>query len=86
MHLYLGNWETRKLHYYSIILHNRNFFSHGRQKVFYFAVIATSLGRILSIMVTSSFIWFAVGIGIAGFAVSSVFMSPFIISMEISSE
>ncbi|KAL5284853.1 hypothetical protein ACFFRR_006894 [Megaselia abdita] len=60
--------------------------SHGRQKVFYFAVIATSFGRILSILETSSFLWFAVGVGIAGFAVSAVFMSPFIISMEISSD
>uniref|UniRef100_T1GM22 Major facilitator superfamily (MFS) profile domain-containing protein n=1 Tax=Megaselia scalaris TaxID=36166 RepID=T1GM22_MEGSC len=40
--------------------------SHGRQKVFFFSVVATSLGRILSIMLTSNFLWFAIGVGISG--------------------
>uniref|UniRef100_T1H126 Major facilitator superfamily (MFS) profile domain-containing protein n=1 Tax=Megaselia scalaris TaxID=36166 RepID=T1H126_MEGSC len=60
--------------------------SYGRQFVFYFAVIVVTIGRVISIVLTSSFFWFAFGIAIAGIAVNSVFTSPFIISMEISSD
>lgn len=62
------------------------FSRYGRQFVFYFAIIVVTIGRIISIMVTSNFFWFASGIAIAGIAVNSVFTSPYIISMEISSE
>ncbi|KAH8382648.1 hypothetical protein KR009_004598 [Drosophila setifemur] len=60
--------------------------SYGRRLVYYISVVFCSLGRIGSIMCTSSYTWFLIMSGIVGLSVNSLFQSPQIIGMEISRE
>ncbi|XP_022215183.2 carcinine transporter [Drosophila obscura] len=60
--------------------------SYGRRLVYYISVVFCSLGRIGSIMCTSSYTWFLIMSGIVGLTVNSLFQSPQIIGMEISRE
>uniref|UniRef100_A0A1B0AV89 Major facilitator superfamily (MFS) profile domain-containing protein n=1 Tax=Glossina palpalis gambiensis TaxID=67801 RepID=A0A1B0AV89_9MUSC len=58
----------------------------GRRFVYYISVIFCSIGRLASIMTTSSYIWFLIFSGLAALAINSLFQSPQIIGMEISRE
>ncbi|XP_030369912.1 carcinine transporter isoform X2 [Scaptodrosophila lebanonensis] len=58
----------------------------GRRPVYYVSVIFCSVGRLWSIVCTSSYTWFLIMSGIVGFTVNSLFQSPQIIGMEISRE
>ncbi|XP_016978582.1 carcinine transporter [Drosophila rhopaloa] len=60
--------------------------SYGRRLVYYISVVFCSLGRIASIMCTSSYTWFLIMSGIVGLTVNSLFQSPQIVGMEISRE
>ncbi|XP_017007624.1 carcinine transporter isoform X2 [Drosophila takahashii] len=60
--------------------------SYGRRFVYYISVVFCSLGRLGSIMCTSSYTWFLIMSGIVGLTVNSLFQSPQIIGMEISRE
>uniref|UniRef100_A0A1B0FQN9 Major facilitator superfamily (MFS) profile domain-containing protein n=1 Tax=Glossina morsitans morsitans TaxID=37546 RepID=A0A1B0FQN9_GLOMM len=58
----------------------------GRRFVYYISVVFCSIGRLASIMTTSSYIWFLIFSGLAALAINSLFQSPQIIGMEISRE
>ncbi|KAH8330354.1 hypothetical protein KR067_001600 [Drosophila pandora] len=60
--------------------------SYGRRFVYYISVVFCSLGRLGSILCTSSYTWFLIMSGIVGLSVNSLFQSPQIIGMEISRE
>ncbi|EDV94421.1 carcinine transporter [Drosophila grimshawi] len=60
--------------------------SFGRSIVYYISVVFCSVGRLGSVMCTSSYTWFLIMSGIVGLTVNSLFQSPQIIGMEISRE
>ncbi|XP_064552839.1 carcinine transporter [Drosophila montana] len=60
--------------------------SFGRSVVYYISVVFCSVGRLGSVLCTSSYTWFLITSGIVGLTVNSLFQSPQIIGMEISRE
>ncbi|EDW84687.1 uncharacterized protein Dwil_GK14248 [Drosophila willistoni] len=60
--------------------------SYGRRLVFFISLVFCSVGRMVSIVCTSSYTWFLIMSGIVGLTVNSLFQSPQIIGMEISRE
>lgn len=58
----------------------------GRKAVFYITAVLSVVGRVVSILSTSSFILFAIAAIATSLAVNSIFQSPLVIAMEISQE
>uniref|UniRef100_A0A1A9WDS2 Major facilitator superfamily (MFS) profile domain-containing protein n=1 Tax=Glossina brevipalpis TaxID=37001 RepID=A0A1A9WDS2_9MUSC len=58
----------------------------GRRFIYYISVILCSIGRLASIITTTSYIWFLTFSGLSALTINSLFQAPQIIGMEISRE